>query len=432
MTLMGIVFVLTFLIGIPVGFCLGISGIIGLLTSTTANINVAAVRMYTSLDSFALIAIPLYVVMGYLMEKAGALERLLKFLQLLLGSIKGGMAYLNVLISMLFAGISGSAVADASSLGYLEIKLMEETGIPRDFSGALTASSAVIGPIIPPSLAMVVYALAIGSRGGVSIGGLLVAGILPGVLLGVSLIVASFFYVNKKGIREHITTYPRASIKEILIGTWKALPILFLPVVIIGGILAGVFTVTEAAAVGIFYTLILGFFVTKDLKLLDIPPIMIKAAITTGTVILVFGASSLVSWMFTINGIPVKIATAVTNFTNSKYVFMFLTVLVLFIVGCIMEQNAAIVMLAPILYPISVTLGIPAYQFGLIFVLCIEMGLLTPPVGILLFITSSVGKIPLNKLIKRVLPLFLVETMVVVLMVFIPQITTALPKFFGY
>lgn len=432
MILMGIIFVLTFVIGIPVGFCLGVSGIIGLLTSTTASINVAAVRMYTSLDSFALIAIPLYIIMGFLMEKAGALSRLLKFLQLILGSIKGGMAYLNVINSMLFAGISGSAVADASSLGYLEIKLMEETGIPRDFSGALTAASAVIGPIIPPSLAMVVYALAIGSRGGVSIGGLFVAGIIPGILLGISLIIYSFFYIHKKGISEHITKQPRASGKEILLGTWKALPILFLPVVVVGGILGGVFTVTEAAAVGILYTIIFGFFVSKELKLHDIPLIMVKAAATTGTVILVFGASSLVSWMFTINGIPGKVASVITNFTNNPQVFMLLTVFVLFLVGCIMEQNAAIVMLAPILYPIAVTLGIPAYQYGLVFVLCIEMGLLTPPIGILLFITSSVGSIPLDQLIKKVWPLFAMETVVVLLMVFIPQITTGLPQLFNY
>lgn len=274
-----VVFVISFLIGIPVAFSMGISGIVGLLFAANSAPNMAAIKMYTSLDSFALLAIPLYGIMGYIMEKSGALARLTNFLKTILGPIKGGMAYLNVLASMMFAGISGTAVSDVSSMGFLEIKMMKETGLPQDFSGALTAASAVAGPIIPPSLAMVVFALAIG--GGISISGLFASGVIPGILLGLFLILVSYIYMHRKGVSEKIISDSKPSIKQVLHVTWSALPVLFLPFIIIGGILSGIFTVTEAAAVGIIYSLLVGFFITKELKIAHLPLIILSAASIT-------------------------------------------------------------------------------------------------------------------------------------------------------
>ncbi len=430
MLIIVVVFVISFLIGIPVAFSMGISGIVGLLFAANSAPNMAAIKMYTSLDSFALLAIPLYGIMGYIMEKSGALARLTNFLKTILGPIKGGMAYLNVLASMMFAGISGTAVSDVSSMGFLEIKMMKETGLPQDFSGALTAASAVAGPIIPPSLAMVVFALAIG--GGISISGLFASGVIPGILLGLFLILVSYIYMHRKGVSEKIISDSKPSIKQVLHVTWSALPVLFLPFIIIGGILSGIFTVTEAAAVGIIYSLFVGFFITKELKISHLPLIILGAASITGSIAIIFGASSLISWILTINQIPVIIANAIMSVTTSRYVFLLLVVALMLLVGCVMEPNAALIMLAPILYPIAVQLGIHPFQFGLIFVMTVEIGLLTPPVGVLLFVTSSVGEIELSKLIKMIWPFFIAEVLVVILAIFIPQITLFIPTVFGY
>ncbi len=429
MIVMLLIFVSSFIVGIPVAFGLGIAGIIGLAFFTDASASVAAVRMYTSLDSFALLSIPLFAVMGFVMEKGGTLQRLVSFLRTLLGPIKGGMAYVNVLNSMVFASISGTAVSDVSSMGYLEIKMMKETGLPKDFSGALTAASAVAGPTIPPSVAMVVFAQAVG--GGLSISGLFMSGVLPGILLGLVLIIMSFVYVHRKSVAPYITVLPAAAPKELLKSFWQAFPVLLLPVIVIGGILLGIFTVTEAASVGIIYSLFIGFFVTKELKIRDIPSIVVSAALTTGTVAIIFGASSLVSWLLTINQIPQLIADALIAFTTNQQVYMLIVVGILLLVGCALEPNAAIIMLAPILYPIAMTLGIHPFQFGLIFVMAIEIGLLTPPVGVLLFVTSSVGNIELSKLIRCVWPFVLGEVAVVILAVFIPQISLLIPSLLG-
>lgn len=429
MLVMLFAFIAAFIVGIPVAFGLGIAGVIGLEFFTNATSSVSAVRMYTSLDSFALLAIPLFAIMGHLMEKGGTLQRLVGFLKILLGPIKGGMAYVNVLNSMVFASVSGTAVSDVSSMGYLEMKMMRETGLPKAFSGALTAASAVAGPTIPPSVAMVVFAQAVGS--GISISGLFMSGIIPGILLGLVLIILSFFYVHRKDVAPYVTVMPRASLSEIAKAFWRALPILLLPLIVIGGILFGVFTVTEAASVGIMYSLFVGFFVTKELKVKDLPAVLVSAALTTGTVALIFGTSSLLSWLLTINQIPQMIADALIAFTTNQQVYMLIVVGVLLLVGCALEPNAAIIMLAPILFPIAMTLGIHPFQFGLVFVMAIEIGLLTPPVGVLLFVTSSVGDIELSDLIRSVWPFVLGEIFVVLLAVFIPQIPLLIPTMLG-
>lgn len=428
MAVMILVFAAAFVVGIPVAFSLGVTGITGLLIISSAP-NTAAIKMYTSLDSFALLAIPLYAVMGYIMEKSGALNRLTNFLKIILGPVKGGMAYLNVFASLMFAGISGTAVSDVSSLGYLEMKMMEDTGLPKDFSGALTAASAVAGPIIPPSLAMVVYALAIG--GGISISGLFASGVLPGLLLGLALLMTSYFYIHRKGVFENIVVFPGLSVKEILKSTWSALPVLLLPLIVIGGILGGIFTVTEAASVGTIYSLIVGFFITRELKISDLPLILVRAASLTGSIAIIFGASSLISWILTIEQIPQMLAAFIMSVTDSPTVFLFMVVCLMLLVGCVMEPNAAIIMLAPILYPIAASLGINPFQFGLVFVMTVEIGLLTPPVGVLLFVTSGVGNLELSKLIKAIWPFFFAEVLVVILTVLIPQLTTFLPAVFS-
>ena len=429
MSILVTVFLISFIIGVPVAFSLGLAGLAGLFFNLSASSTVAVARMYSAMDSFPLLAIPLFVLMGHIMERCGVLTLLADFLIALLRPVRGGLAHVNVLMSMMFAGVSGTAVADVASLGYMEIKLMEEAGYDKDFSAAVTAASSICGPIIPPSVGMVLFALAIG--GGVSIGGLFMAGVIPGILLGVGLIATNMVIIKKKNMLERIRVDEKIGFKPIVKLGFQAWPILLLPIIILGGILSGVFTVTEAAAVGVVYSLFIGFFITKELRVTDIPIAIINAAVTTGTVAMLFGAGSLVSWILTVNQLPVKLALLITSYISSPIVFMLAIMVFLTILGCFMDATASIIMVAPILYPVACSFGIPVYTFGVLFVMTLMIGMITPPVGVVLFVTSSVGEIHVNKIIKAIWPYVIAELLIVILLVFIPGITTFVPRLFG-
>ncbi len=430
MTILLIVFVVTFILGVPIAFCLGMSGLATLLLDMGKQVTVAVSRMYSSMDSFPLLSIPLFVLMGQLLDKSDVLKRLSDFLVALLRPIKGGLAHVNVLLSMLFAGVSGTALADIASMGYLEVKMMEDAGYDRDFSAAVTAASSIEGPIIPPSVGMILFVLAIG--GGVSIGGLFMAGIVPGILMGIGMMLVNVIIIKKTHMDERIKVGEKLPAKSILKLALRAWPILLLPVIVLGGIMTGIFTVTESATIGVVYSLLVGFFVTKKLKLNDIPICAINAAITTGTVAMLFGAGSLVSWILTVNQIPVMLSNLITSTISNPYVFMLFTTVFLAILGCFMDATAAIIMMAPILYPISQAFGINTFTFGVLFVLVMMLGMITPPVGVVLFVTSSVAKVNIKDLIRRVLPYLAVMFFVVILMIFIPGLTSFLPTVLGF
>jgi len=430
MTILVLVFIVTFLLGVPVAFTLGLAGLATLTLDMGKQLTVAVSRMYASMDSFPLLAIPLFVIMGQLLDKSDALSRLSDFLCALLRPIKGGLAHVNVLLSMLFAGVSGTALADIASLGYLEIKMMNEAGYDRDFAAAVTAASSIEGPIIPPSVGMILFVIAIG--GGVSISGIFMAGLLPGIVMGVGMIIVNLFVIKARHMDKRIIRGEKLPTGELVKLGLKSWPMLLLPVIILGGIMTGVFTVTESATIGVFYALVVGFFVTKKLKLSDIPGCLIGAAITTGTVAMLFAAGSLVSWILTVNQIPAMLARMITTYISSPYVFMLFVTVFLAILGCFMDATAAIIMMAPILYPIATSFGINTFTFGVLFTMVMMIGMITPPVGVALFVTSSVAEVPIKSLIRMITPYVIEQFLVVLILIVFPPFTTWLPTVLGF
>lgn len=430
MAILLVVFVISFIIGVPVAFCLGLSGLASLVFDLGGSASVIVSRLYSSMDSFPLLAIPLFVLMGQLLDKCGVLSRLSDFLVALLRPIKGGLAHVNVLLSMLFAGVSGTAVADIAAMGYLEVKMMEDAGYDKDFSAALTAASSICGPIIPPSVGMVLFALAVG--GGVSIGGLFMAGIVPGLILGITMMITSVIVIKKRNMNTRIKTGEKVPVKTLVKLGLNAWPILLLPVIILGGIMFGIFTVTEAATVGCIYSLFVGFVVTKELRFSDIPLAIINAAVTTGTVAILFGAGNLVSWLLTVNQIPTLLAELITANIHSDWLFLIFVTIFLGILGCFMDATAAIILMAPILYPIALSFEIPVFTFGVIFTMTLMIGMITPPVGVALFVTSSVTDVKINALVRSIIPYVIQEFAVVFLLIFIPGLTVWLPKVLGF
>jgi tripartite ATP-independent transporter DctM subunit len=401
-------FLASFSIGVPIAFCLGISGISFLLLSGDA-ITVAVQKMYSSIDSFPLLALPLFVSIAHVMEHSGLLEDLIEFLISIFGRFRSGMAQVNIAASMLFAGLSGTAVSDAAGLGPAEMRMMEKAGYPKEFSAALTAASALIGPIIPPSIPIVLYAMSAG--GAISIAGLFASALVPGIAIGLSQMVYSYF--RSKRFPSLSYSHEKKSIREILQLFVRCLPALFLTLIIIGGILGGIFTVTEAAGVGLVYALAVGFFVTRKLTLRKIPLLAVQAAIVTGTLTALFGAGSLVAWLMTTQQLPVIISNYFTSVIHSPYIFMLTVLGLLLIVGCVLDTNSAIIMFVPLLTPLATSVyGIHPYTFGTLFVVALLTGLLTPPVGTLLFVMSSLAKLRIEELLREIWPFVIIYVLI--------------------
>jgi tripartite ATP-independent transporter DctM subunit len=426
--ILAVVFVVALLIGVPIAFTLGLAGMayVGSVEGSRAFM-VAARRMYTALDSFPLLAIPLFIMVGQIMEYAGLLPRLITFLNSLVGGLRGGLAHVNVLASMLFAGVSGTAVSDLAGMGRLEIEMMKEGGYGAPFSAAVTAASAMAGPIIPPSIAMVIYAIAAG--GSVSIAGLFLAGVVPGLLLGSGLMAISYVVCRRRGIGK---VAHRLDPREVVLGFVKTLPVLVMPVIILGGILGGVFTVTEAAAVGVVYAVLVGMLYTRELTFRRLCAAVVDAAVMSGAVAILLGAGSIVSWVLTVQRVPAQMAAWLASLSNDPVVFMLLAFAFLALLGTVMDVTAAIIMLAPIMSPVALAFGISPLQFGLVFVMTMLLGMLTPPVGILLFLTSTVSRVPIGVLSRELLPFLLWEFAVVILAILVEPITLWLPRRFGF
>jgi len=376
--------------------------------------------MITTFDSFVLLAIPLFMLAGQLMNSGGITDKIFSFANKLIGHMKGGLSHVNVVASMIFAGMSGSAVADAAGLGQIEIKAMVEEGFDPDFSAAITAASSTIGPIIPPSIPFVIY----GSMTGTSIGALFVAGAIPGLLMGLSLMFICYIISVKRGYPSH----KRASIKEIAISFIKAVPSLLTPIIIIGGILFGVFTPTEAAAVAVVYALILGILIYKEIKLRDLLGILLDVGKNTASIMFIVSTATVFGWILTYQGIPQRLAVLLLSITQNIYLILLIINLLLLLVGCFMETIAAQLVLIPVLVPIIDILGIDRLQFGVIITLNLMIGLITPPVGVCLYVVSNIAKIPFERVVKATLPFILVLIIVLMLITYVPGISTFLPK----
>ncbi len=420
------IFAFSILIGVPIAFGMGLAGVSWILFFEGLDASLLARRMFTVLSSFPLLAIPLFIMMGFLAERCGMLSELVRWLQLLLGRLKGGMAYINVANSMFFAGVSGTAISDVASLGRVEIDLMKKAGYSVPYSAALTAASSICGPIIPPSVAMVIYALA---AGGVSIAGLFMAGAVPGLLLGFGMLGISW-YKARSG--DYGTMVDRPNLAAILRQTVHVIPLIILPVLIIGGIVAGIFTVTESAAIGVIYVLILGFAVTKQLRLRDVYDATVYGAVVSSVLGMLIGAGAIVAWILTRNQVTQQLADNLTSVTTDPTLFMIAVAVALLLLGTVMDATAITIALAPLLAPIARLYGVDDLQFGVVFVLSTMVGLITPPVGIILSLTATVAGISLEAVSQAIIPFVAWIIVVVALIVLIPSLTLWLPHLLGF
>lgn len=420
-------FTFLLVIGVPIAYSIGLSAMFTLMVSIpqVAAFTTVAQRMATGLDSFSLIAIPFFILAGELMNRGGIARRLIDFAKALVGMLPGGLAYVNIMACMLFGAISGSAIAATSAIGGIMNKRMEKEGYDKAFSAAVNITSSTTGLIIPPSNILIVFSLASGSA---SIAALFLAGYLPGILVGFFLMVAAGFYAYRNkypvGERMKISTTFRYFV--------YALPSLFLLIVVIGGIIAGIFTATEASAIAVLYAFILSVVIYREIKLKELTEILLNAAKTTSIVLLLIGTSMAMSWAMSIENIPRDVSLLILSVSDNKIIVLLIINLILLAVGVFMDITPAVLIFTPIFLPVVTRLGVDPVHFGIIMVLNLCIGLCTPPVGSVLFVGCSVAKIGISEVIRPLLPLFAVMILALLMVTFIPPITLWLPKIFGF
>nr|WP_089892803.1 TRAP transporter large permease [Kriegella aquimaris] len=422
------VLVLSFLcllaIGTPVAWSIAISSMLTMLVSIPAipAFTTVSQRMATGLDSFALLAIPFFVLSGELMNKGGIAHRLIAFAKTLVGSLPGGLALINVIAAMLMGAIAGSAMASASAMGSILGPEMEKEGYSREFGAAVNITSATTGLVIPPSNVLIVYSLA---SGGASIAALFLAGYIPGILTGLFLMIVASFWAKKKKYK----VGKRSTLKEVFRTFIDALPSLFMLVVVIGGIVSGVFTATEASAIAVLYSLILGF-IYKEISFPKLPQILLDSSATTAIVMLLIGASMCMSWALSYENIPQDISTGLLGLSDNKIVILLIINLLLLFVGIFMDMTPAVLIFTPIFLPVVTKLGLDPVHFGIIMVLNLCIGLCTPPVGSVLFVGVGIAKTTIEKVFKPLLPLFIAMIIALFLVTYIPQLSLWLPSLF--
>lgn len=421
-----IVFFALLAIGVPIGFTLGLSGILGLylMGSGVTLFSMAPLQYFSSLDMFTLMAMPFFIFAGEIMNKGGITERLVRFANILAGNIRGGLAHANIIASVFFAGMTGAAVSDTAAIGTMLIPAMKDDGYDLDFSAAVTAASSIIGPTIPPSNMMVIY----GSLMNVSIAGLFAAGFLPGLVLAGLLMLMTAYISWRRGYPKGLKT----TFKEKILGFRSAIIPLLMPVIILGGILSGIFTPTEAAAVAVFYAMIVGFFVLKTITPKDLVPMLIKTARITGTVFLIIGAAGILSWVLAINQVPQAIAAFLLATTGNPKIILLLILILMLIVGMFMDIAAALIILGPILHPIAISIGMSPIHFGIVMVLSLNIALMTPPVGACLFVACSISKLTLWELSKAIWPYIIMEVLALFIVAYVPEISLFLPRLLGF
>ena len=422
-----ITFVVLLSIGVPISFSIGISSLLTMMLSIDAIPSVTTVsqRMATGLDSFALLAIPFFILAGQLMNSGGIARRLIDFAKVLVGKLPGGLAFVNILAAMFFGAISGSAVAAASAIGGFMTPVMEKEGYDKSFSAAVNITSATTGLIIPPSNILIVYSLA---SGGVSIAALFLAGYIPGLLFGLSLMIVAYIYAKKHNYKVNFEFSFSDAVKKF----FNALPSLLLIIIVIGGIVAGYFTATEASAVAVLYAFILSVFIYKEIKLKDLPDILLISASTTAIVMLLVGTSMAMSWVMAYENIPQNVAQALLALSDNKIVILIIINIILLFIGTFMDMTPAVLIFTPIFLPVAIQLGINPIHFGIMMVMNLSVGLCTPPVGSVLFVGCSVADLPITKVIKPLIPMFLAMLVALLLVTYIEELSLIVPQFFGY
>ncbi len=412
-------------IGLPVGWSIGLASMATMLVSIDAlpAFTTIAQRMATGLDSFSLLAIPFFILAGQVMNQGGIANRLIDFAKSLVGSLPGGLAYVNIIAAMLFGAISGSAAAAASAIGSILGPRMEKEGYSKEFGAAINITSSTTGLIIPPSNVLIVYSLA---SGGISIAALFLAGYIPGIITGLILMIAAAIWA----IRKKYPTGERTSVKTIAIKLLDALPSLFLLVVVIGGIVTGIFTATEASGIAVLYTLVLST-IYKELTLIKLKAIFLNSVSTTAVVALLIGTSMSMSWVMSYADIPQTVSESLLGLSDNKFVILLIINLILLFVGVFMDMTPAVLIFTPIFLPVVKNIGMDPVHFGIVMVLNLCIGLCTPPVGSVLFIGVGVAKTSIEKVVKPLVPLFIIMIGVLMMITYIPELSLWLPSVFG-
>ena len=413
------------LLGMPIAFALGMAALVG---TWYGNIDWTMLpqRMMYSVNSFPLMSSPFFMLAGELMIKAGIVERLIGLANAFVGNVRGGLAHVTMLSGAGLATVSGAAVSDASALSTILVPSLARV-YDRPFAAAIVAAAANLGPIIPPSAAMIVYAFMAGST--VSVGGLFMAGVLPGLIITAGFMLISAWTVRRRGWP---ATGEPFSWRRALAETKRSLVVFMMPVLVIGGIVGGAFTATEGSAVAVVYAMLIGMFVTRRLKLSDMPGLMVKAAITSAMVCALIAFSSAVTFLLTVDLLPQRMSTLVLSITRDPLMFNLLVAALLLVIGMFLESNAAYIMLVPLLHPIALQLGIDPLHFGFLFVLNLVIGMLTPPVGVVLFVVCGITRVSMRELVVAVLPYIVLMYAVLMLCMFYPPIVTWLPRSMGY
>jgi len=420
------VFVVGLLIGLPIAIAMGAAGLVALVVEGKLSLLSVPQRFFDGINSFPLMAVPFFILAADLMTASGITTALLRFSNSLVGHIRGGLGHVNVVTSMLFAGISGSALADAAGPGAVEMRMMEKGGYDKYYAAALSAATATIGPIIPPSIIMVIYALT-DSR--VTVAGLFLAGVIPGILLGLALMAMNHWISIRRG---YGAAHNRMTWGERLIALWKAMPVLLMPAIIIAGILTGLFTPTEASAVAVFYALFVGVFVTRTLNTRIISKVLLQSGLVTSAALLIVSMASLFAWLLTLLQIPQTIASAIGGLSKDPVAIMLIVMVFVLVCGLFIDTLPAVIILVPVLAPLSDQFGINPLHFAMAIVLNLTVGLVTPPVGGVLFVMTSVGRLRFELLSKAILPLLAAEVVVVLAVVLFPALSTTVPGWFGY
>lgn len=418
-------FVLLFL-GMPIGFVLGVTAMIGFYSlGMPEMLSLIASRFYSGADLFPLMAMPLFILAGEIMNRTGITLKVIDFANALVGHIKGGLGHANILASVFFAGLTGSAVADTAAIGTMLIPAMRKKGYSGSFAAAVTAASSCIGPVIPPSTIMVIY----GSFMGVSIAGLFAGGLIPGLLMAPALMIITYRYAKKTGIER---AHRRSTLKEVALTFKSSFLALAMPAIILGGILTGFFTPTEAGAVAVLYGLIVGFVIYRNIKIKDLWGIFSNMAFVTAIVFLILATAAILSWLLAAEQIPQQVAALVLSITQNKYLVLLSMNILLLVVGCFMDQTAALIILGPVLTPLALSVGVHPLHFGIIMCLNLVIGLTTPPLGACLFSCCSIAGISVEEITKDIWPQILALLVVLMIVTYVPPVCLTLPRLLGF
>lgn len=415
---MALAFVALLVLGTPIAFALGVAGVIGLLAEDIP-LRIMPVRIFDSIDSFALLAAPFFILAGEIMSRGGITERLIKLAALITGAIRGGTAYANVVASVLFAGISGSAVADTAALGQVFIKGMPKEGYKVEYSAAVTLASSVIGPIVPPSIIMVIYA----AVAQISILDLFLAGVIPGLLLAGALCAVIWFDASRNRLPKAQVTIERGEVPRLI---RDGILVFMLPVIIVGGVASGVFTATEAGGIACVYAIVIAGFVLRTLNFRELWEALKVSARATATLYLIIAAASLVSYVLALGGFQGEIGRLFQAFQDTPVLFMIVLAIMMLAIGTFLEPSASIVLFVPLLLPPALALGIDPLHFSMVMIMTLTIGLITPPVGVCLFVAMKLSDVNIFRLSAAVMPFLIAEIVVVFAMVFFPVISTGL------